>query len=495
MKRYSHFIDGAFAPDADEEIDSVDPATGEVWSRIARGDAAAADLAVCTADRAFRKGVWADADAGDRADMLDRLADHLEMHWERLVEPEIHDNGKRVAEVRGQFSGLHAWFRHFAAQARKLRVEPQANRVRGVESETHFLPYGVVVAITPWNSPLMILTWKLGPALAAGNTVVVKPSELASASTLEFAAMLHKAGLPAGVLNVVTGYGHEVGEALVRHRLTRKVSFTGSDFGGRKVAEAAAAGVVPATLELGGKSAQIVFADVDIDNAVNGVLSGIFLSNGQTCVAGSRLIVETPLKDAFVARIIERAKALKPGDPMDPATRLGPLANAQHFEKVSRMIAQAKEAGAACLLDGAALTGTHAGFYIGPTVFDNVTPDMQLWREEVFGPVLAVTSFDTEEQAVALANDTDYGLAGGVWTSDPARGARVAGRIEAGTVYVNHYRSVDPNAPIGGLKHSGYGRELGPDAVKDFLQTKSVWIGRAPVADPFPADEPIGGKE
>jgi aldehyde dehydrogenase (NAD+) len=353
----------------------------------------------------------------------------------------------------------------------------------------------VVVAITPWNSPLMILTWKLGPALAAGNTVVVKPSELASASTLEFAAMLHEAGLPAGVLNVVTGYGNEVGEALVRHRLTRKVSFTGSDFGGRKVAEAAAAGVVPATLELGGKSAQIVFADADIDNAVNGVLSGIFLSNGQTCVAGSRLIVEAPLKDAFVARIIERAKALKPGDPMDPATRLGPLANAQHFEKVSRMIARAKEAGAACLLDGTALTGTRAGFYIGPTVFDNVTPDMQLWREEVFGPVLAVTAFDTEEQAVALANDTDYGLAGGVWTSDPARGARVAGRIEAGTVYVNHYRSVDPNAPIGGLKHSGYGRELGPDAVKDFLQTKSVWIGRAPVADPFPADEPIGGKE
>jgi aldehyde dehydrogenase (NAD+) len=297
------------------------------------------------------------------------------------------------------------------------------------------------------------------------------------------------------VLNVVTGYGNVVGEALVRHRLTRKVSFTGSDFGGRKVAEAAAAGVVPATLELGGKSAQIVFADADIDNAVNGVLSGIFLSNGQTCVAGSRLIVETPLKDEFVARIIERAKGLRPGDPMDPATRLGPLANAQHFEKVSRMIAGAKEAGATCLLDGTKLSGARAGFYIGPTVFDGVTPAMQLWREEVFGPVLAVTAFDTEEQAVALANDTDYGLAGGVWTSDPAKGARVAGRIEAGTVYVNHYRSVDPNSPIGGLKRSGYGRELGPDAVKDFLQAKSVWIGRAPVADPFPADEPTGGNK
>jgi aldehyde dehydrogenase (NAD+) len=495
MKRYSHFIAGAFAPEADDEIDSVDPANGKVWSRIARGNETDADRAVCAADRAFRKDIWADADADDRADILEHLADHLERHWEKLVEPEIRDNGKRIVEVRAQLSGLPAWYRHFAAQARKLRVEPQANGVLGVESETHFLPYGVVVAITPWNSPLMILTWKLGPALAAGNTVVVKPSELASASTLEFAAMLHEAGLPAGVLNVVTGYGNEVGEALVRHRLTRKVSFTGSDFGGRKVAGAAAANVVPATLELGGKSAQIVFADADIDNAVNGVLSGIFLSNGQTCVAGSRLIVETPLKDAFVARIVERAKALKPGDPMDPATRLGPLANAQHFEKVSLMIAQAKEAGATCLLDGTKLSGARAGFYIGPTVFDGVTPAMQLWREEVFGPVLAVTAFDTEEQAVALANDSDYGLAGGVWTSDPAKGARVAGRIDAGTVYVNHYRSVDPGAPIGGLKRSGYGRELGPDAVKDFLQAKSVWIGRAPVADPFPADEPTGGIE
>ncbi|MFU0507049.1 aldehyde dehydrogenase [Pseudaminobacter sp. NGMCC 1.201702] len=486
MKRYTHFIAGGFTAETGERIDSIDPANGQVWSQISRGTADDADRAMRAAHQAFRDREWQHASADDRAALLERVADYLAANWEALVEPEIRDNGKRITEVRAQFSGLHSWYRHFAAEARKIRVEPQNNNTNGAESETHFLPYGVVVAITPWNSPLMILTWKLGAALAAGNTVVVKPSELASASTLEFAAMLHDAGLPAGVLNVVTGYGHEVGEALVRHPLTRKVTFTGSDFGGRKVAAAAAAGVVPMTLELGGKSAQVVFADADIETTVNGVLSGIFLSNGQTCVAGSRLIVETPLKQALVSRIIDRAKALRLGDPMSPATQLGPLANEQHLAKVLRMIAQAKNDGAACLLDGTTITNDRAGFFVGPTIFDNVTHDMQLWREEVFGPVLAVTSFDTEDQAIALANDTDYGLAGGVWTSDPAKGTRVARRIDAGTVYVNHYRTVDPHAPIGGFKRSGYGRELGPDAVRDFLQAKSVWTGKAPVPDPFP---------
>ncbi|MFV2054050.1 aldehyde dehydrogenase [Aliiroseovarius sp. YM-037] len=468
-------------------IDSIDPATGKVWSKLARCGAVEADAAIRSADRAFRSGPWAAADAETRAAMLEGLADVLEARWEELVEPEVRDNGKRISEVRGQFAGLHSWYRHFANAARHLGPEPQTNTIPGVESVGHRIPYGVVVAITPWNSPLMILAWKLAPALAAGNTVVVKPSEMATASTVAFARMAFEAGLPEGVLNVVTGLGPEVGEALVRHPLTRKVTFTGSVAGGRKVAEAAAAGVVPTTLELGGKSAQVVFADCDLESTVNGVMSGIFLSNGQTCVAGSRLIVQSSIRDALVARLLECARALKPGDPMDPATQIGPLANAPHFQKVTTMIARAKEEGADCLLDGIETGKGQAGYYVGPTIFDKVTPDMQLWREEVFGPVLAITSFEDEAEAIRLANDTNYGLAGGVWTSDAQKGQRVAEAIHTGTVYINHYRSVDPGSPVGGVKLSGYGRELGPEAIKDFLQTKSIWTGSQPVPDPFSA--------
>ena len=486
MKVYSHFIDGVFTDPSNQTIASVDPSTGNVWAVFERGDAAIADRAMQSAHQAFSSGPWALADAHARADILDRLAEVLEQNWQSLVSAEIQDNGKRIAEVSGQFAGLHTWYRHFAEKARSLVEEPQENAIPGVSSECHYMPFGVVVAITPWNSPLMILAWKLAPALAAGNTVVVKPSELASASTLEFAALASKAGLPPGVLNVVTGLGHEVGDTLVRHPLTRKVTFTGSEFGGRKVAQAAAINVVPATLELGGKSAQIVFADVDLNNAVNGVLSGIFLSNGQTCVAGSRLIVEGAIKDAFVGRLLDRAKSLRLGPPMAQSTQVAPLANEAHYIKVSTMIDTAKIEGAACLLNGVDTGKNHPGFYIGPTIFDDVSTDMQLWREEVFGPVLAITSFRNEAEAVMLANDSNYGLAGGVWTSDTGKGARVAALVNAGTVYINHYRSVDPGSPIGGIKQSGYGRELGPDAIKDFLQVKSVWTGSLRVADPFP---------
>jgi len=486
MKTYTPFISGAFVDWSGETLISIDPATGRGWSTIARGNARTADQAIRDADRAFRHGPWATMGSKERADVLDRLADVLELRWEELVTPEIRDNGKRITEVRGQFSGLHSWFRYFAAQARKLAPEAQANAIPGVHSVGHHIPYGVVVAITPWNSPLMILAWKLAPALAAGNTVVVKPSEMASASTLEFARLAHDAGLPPGVLNIVTGLGHEVGEALVRHPLTRKVTFTGSDFGGRKVAEAASAGVIPAVLELGGKSPQVVFADCDLDNTINGILSGIFLSNGQTCVAGSRLIVEAGLKDTLISRLVDRARALKMGHPMQSETQIAPLANEPHLRKVTAMINQARAEGAVCVLNGLDTAAGRAGFYVGPTIFDGVTPRMQLWRQEVFGPVLAVARFETEDEAIALANDSDYGLAAGVWTTDTKKGARVAEAIAAGTVYINHYRSVDPASPIGGIKLSGYGRELGPDAIKDFCQTKSIWTGTAPVPDPFP---------
>ncbi len=486
-RNYTHFIEGDFTSARNcEFIDSIDPTTGNVWATFARGDANVADEAIQSSHRAF--GGWAALTGHQRWSAILELADALENRWEELVETEIRDNGKRIAEVRAQFSGLHSWFRYFAEQGKNIGPKAQSNTNPAVESETHYVPYGVVVAITPWNSPLMILAWKLAPALIAGNTVVVKPSEHASASTLEFAKLAYESGIPNGVLNVTTGYGHEIGDALVRHPLTRKVTFTGSDTGGRLVATSAAENIIPSTLELGGKSPQIVFDDADLNSAVNGILSGIFLSNGQTCVAGSRLIVHHRIKDTLIDRIISCANSLQSGNPMCTTTQIGPLANEMQLDKVLTHIEMAKREGAVCRAGGNRIHPEDCpnGYFVEPTVFDNVKPSMRIWQEEIFGPVLAVTSFHEEEDALSLANEGNYGLAAGIWTSDLDRAGHIANRINTGTVYINHYRSVDPAAPVGGMKHSGYGRELGPDAVEDFLQVKSVWTGIKPIPSPYP---------
>jgi len=490
VKQYGHHINGQWQPPSGKEwIDCVNPANGQTFAQIAQGNACDVDSAVTTAMQVVQTD-WG-SDAQQRISALNGIADVLESKWETLVEHEVSDNGKRVKEVRGQFGGLHTWYRYFASEVDKIKSHPLHNTVANVENHAAYEPYGVVAAITPWNSPLMIAAWKLAPALAAGNAVVLKPSEHASVSTLLFADLLSTAGIPNGLINVVTGYGMEVGASLVSHPSVRKVSFTGSEAGGVSVASQAAVGLKPVTLELGGKSPQLVFADADLDNAINGVLSGIFLSNGQSCIAGSRLIVEANVLDKFVGKLIDRVKDFRIGDPMSDATDVGPLANAPQFEKVMAMIDTAKGEGAVCVYGGnkvrpsSLAIGLANGLFVEPTIFSSITREMQLWREEVFGPVLAVTSFTSEGEAVELANDSEYGLAAGIWTSNEDRAARLADSIEAGTVYINHYRDVSVGSPIGGFKRSGYGRELGPDAVKDYMQIKSVWHGKAPVADPF----------
>ncbi len=488
MKHYPHFIGNSWVEsDAGAWLEAINPANGDAWATISRGSNADVDAAVQAAWRAGTDGPWAHSTPRMRADALLGIAATLKARWEELVIPEIRDNGKRLAEVRGQLSRLFHWYQHCADAALKITPRALANATPGVDNTALYEPYGVVAAITPWNSPLMIAAWKIAPAMAAGNTIVLKPSEHASVSTLLFAEMVC-AGLPTGVLNVITGRGPEVGAALVAHPLVGKVTFTGSDAGGRQVAAVAAGGVKPVTLELGGKSPQLVFADADLDSAVNGVLAGICLSNGQSCIAGSRLIVAESIGDAVLERLVARMKKLQAGDPMQPATTIAPLANAPQLEKVLSMIAAAKAEGARCVYGGRRLhpDGLRGGFYVEPAIFTQVTPDMRLWREEVFGPVLAVTTFADEQEALALANDTEYGLAAGIWSANRARCERLAGRIAAGTVYVNHYRSVDAGSPIGGYKRSGYGRELGPDAVSDFLQVKSVWVDSTPCPDPFP---------
>ena len=353
---------------------------------------------------------------------------------------------------------------------------------------TQFEPLGVIAAITPWNSPLLLAAWKLAPALAAGNTVVWKPSEHASVSALAFVQLLAEAGFPPGVVNVVTGLGSDVGEPLVTHPLVAKVAFTGGEPAGQRVGELAARHLKRVTLELGGKSPNIVFADARLDNAMKGVISGIFAASGQTCIAGSRLLVQRSIHDEFVDRVVKFAGAARIGNPADASTQVGPITTRPQYDKVLHFIEAARREGATCLLGGGPSRRPEAGagWFVEPTIFSDVTPDMQLAREEVFGPVLAVLPFDDDDEAVHIANSLPYGLAAGVWTKNIARALTMAKRLEAGTVWINTYRAVSYMVPFGGYKRSGLGRENGMDMIKEYLQTKSVWIDMGnDVPDPF----------
>jgi aldehyde dehydrogenase (NAD+) len=377
--------------------------------------------------------------------------------------------------MRGQLASLPSWYSYFAGLADKLQGETIPTDRANFLVYTRHEPAGVVGAIVPWNSPLLLLSWKLAPALAAGCTVVAKPSDYSPASAVELAGLLDEAGFPPGVFNVVTGFGPAVGKALAGHPGVDKVAFTGSTGVGAEVAKAAAANITGALLELGGKSAHLVFEDADLDAASNGVVAGVFAATGQTCMAGSRLLVHRSVHDALVDRIVRRAEAIRIGDPQDPATEMGPLATEPQFRKVLSFFGSAVAEGATVAAGGEAVAEL-GGFFVRPTVLTGVKPGMTVACEEVFGPVLAVIPFDTEDEALALANDSRYGLAGAVWTKDIHRGHRVAHRLQAGTVWINAYRVVGPDVPFGGMGLSGIGRENGIDTVREYTQTKAVWV-------------------
>jgi aldehyde dehydrogenase (NAD+) len=399
----------------------------------------------------------------------------------------VRDNGKLYAEMHAQTKYIAEWYRYYGGLADKVEGAVIPTDKADMLNYTRYEPLGVCAMLTAWNSPLLLLAWKLAAALAAGNTAVIKPSEFTSASTLEFAAICTEVGIPKGVVNVVTGFGADTGAALVSHPDVAKIAFTGSDATGQKIYEAAARDLKPVSLELGGKSPNIVFADADIEAAVMGVISGIFAATGQTCIAGSRLLLQQDMHDRFVERLVEVAKTAKIGDPMHADTNVGPVTTEPQYKKILDYIEIAKREGARCVLGGgpSKATGT-GGLFVEPTIFTEVGNAMRIAQEEVFGPVLAVIPFTDEEDAVRIANDTRFGLAAGVWTTDIGRAIRMSERLRAGTVWVNTYRAVSYTSPFGGYKRSGLGRESGLEAIKEYLQVKSVWIATSSsVANPF----------
>jgi (Z)-2-((N-methylformamido)methylene)-5-hydroxybutyrolactone dehydrogenase len=488
LNELQHFIGGTWVPPASGEyFESTNPATRQVLYLAARGNGSDVERAVAAAREAFEDPRWRDLSQTRRGHLLRRLGDLVAENAEELAIMETRDNGKLLREMRGQLVTLPEYYYYYAGLADKIHGDFIPTSDRQVLNYTAREPLGVVGAITPWNSPLTLTSSKLAPALCAGNTVVIKPSEYTSATVLKLAELALEAGFPPGAVNVVTGLGAEAGQALVDHRGIAKISFTGSTATGSRIAAATASRFIGSTLELGGKSPNIVFEDANITNAAMGVIAGIFAAAGQTCIAGSRVFAHRSVYDELLERVCERAKTIRIGDPLDETTELGPLAFGAQREKVAGYVDLGRSEGARVLTGGHPVDGGLGGYFYEPTILVDVDNSMRVVREEIFGPVLAIMPFDTEEEVVRLANDTEYGLAAGVWTSSLSRAHRMAARLDAGTVWVNTYRAMSPMSPRQGFKTSGVGVEHGTETIKEYTRLKSVWINTSeePVADPF----------
>lgn len=465
---------------------SINPASGQPWASFTESGAGDVDLAVHAAHDAM-SGAWGKLSATRRGRLLMAWGEKIAASSESIARSESAQNGKLLAEMKAQASIVREWLYYFGGLADKIEGRVIPLERQSVLNYTLREPLGVVGVIVPWNSPTFLTIMSCAPALAAGNTVVLKPSEVTSASAFDLVRLAEEAGIPPGVINVVTG-ARAAGEALVDHPLVAKICFTGSDTAGRAIASRAGARLASCTLELGGKSPNIVFEDALVDNAVVGLLSGIFAAAGQTCIAGSRAYIHQSIYDQVVDRLVQRARAIKLGDPLAADTQMGPAATAAQLQKNQTLVARALEAGAQLLHGGrrATVAGLEGGYFFEPTILHQVAPGNPILREEVFGPVLAVTPFSSDDEVVALANGTAFGLAAGVWTRDLRRAHTMARRLQAGTVWINTYRAMAFNSPFGGYKDSGIGRVNGMESVDQFLQTKSVWCETSDeIQDPF----------
>lgn len=481
MQRFQQYIDGAFE-DGAGRFESLDPATGAVWATMPEAREADVDRAVIAAGRALRSGPWPQTTATGRGRLLYRLADLVQANAARLADLETRDTGKIIRETSAQIAYVADYYRYYAGLADKIEGATLPVDKADMEVWTLREPVGVVAAVVPWNSQLFLAAVKIGPALAAGCTIVVKASEDGPAPLLEFARLVHEAGFPKGVVNVITGFGPSCGSALTRHPGVAHIAFTGGPATAAHVIRNSAENLASTSLELGGKSPFVVFADADLDSAANAQVAGVFAASGQSCVAGSRLIVEASVKARFLDLLREKAQAIRIGEPLDMATEVGPLCTLRQRDHIDSVVAASIAAGAR-VVAGAKLLDRE-GFFYPPSILDCDGVSSPSAGTELFGPVLSVLSFGTEDEAVSLANATPYALASGVFTRSLTRAHRMIRKIRAGVVWVNTYRAVSPIAPFGGYGHSGHGREGGLAAALDYTRTKTVWLRTSD--DPFP---------
>ncbi len=488
MQRYRMLIDGNWVEAGDgKSFTSLNPATGEAWCEIPEATAEDVSRAVEAAHRAFSEGPWARMLPSERGRLLRRLADLLAAKSEELGRIETVDTGKMLKETRWQAKYIAEFYHFYAGAADKLHGETLPIDKPDMLAMTLREPLGVIAAVVPWNSQLFLSAVKLGPALAAGNTVVLKASEHASAPMLEFGRLFEEAGFPPGVVNIVTGHGEPCGRVLTSHPLVQRISFTGGPGSARQIVRNSAENFAEVSLELGGKSPFLVFEDADLESAVNGAIAGIFGATGQSCVAGSRLYLQNSIAERFLDMMVARARAIRIGDPLLEETQMGPLATQGQLARIEAEVAHAQEQGGRLLTGGSRPAGLNRGFYYEPTIVDCPSQSLRIVDTELFGPVLSVLRFTEEEEALRMANDTRHGLAAGVFTRNTARAMRMSRQLRAGIVWVNTYRVVSPIAPFGGYKESGYGRESGLQAVYDYTRPKTVWINTsdAPLANPF----------
>ena len=487
IKNYQMLINGDWVDASDGGVfDSVNPSTDNVWSRVPEATEADVNRAVSSAYNAFSGGPWSKFTPTERGKCLRKLGDLLSDHSENLGRIETIDTGKMLKETRWQAKYIAEFFHFFAGCADKVSGETLPIDKPDMFVFTKREPLGVVAAVVPWNSQLFLVAVKIGPALAAGNTVVLKASEHASAAMLEFGKLVEQAGIPPGVVNIVTGHGEPCGRVLTSHPLVARVSFTGGPSAARHVLENVKRNFAEVSLELGGKSPFIVFDDANIESAVNASIAGIFGATGQSCVAGSRLYLHEDIADEFLEKMIALTRKIIIGDPLAEDTQMGPLCTLGQLENIQIEVENAKQEGARVLIGGKQPEGT-SGLFYEPTIIECPNQGLKIVDTELFGPVLCVQRFKTEDEVLSLANDTEHGLAAGIFTQNSARSLRMAGAVRAGIVWVNTYRVVSPIAEFGGVKGSGYGRESGFQAIYDYTRPKTIWMNTSddPMANPF----------